>query len=698
MPGIRAVYGTAGGLSTPRARGGWRVGVRKAVIDLSNRSFDKAGILVFSERIKGFTFPFTPYEEGDWHRNLVDAHGKDLEFGNGAQLLFPWRKEYFEACSITEHDYMLHQRPHLLAIAACVDQVLDGLVDQPDKLDRVGCVVILEKSEKVRIVTPNEDVVAFVGSCFNGWLLDLLKQDPRVDPFEEPKTVSPAGVAVPEGFVLRSVDLVRASDQISGYDHLGILKGVLSGLNIPHDSVFGRTLLFFARAVMVTGKFPNGEAFTFPTRGQPAMGRGPTWPALSIYTLWCTLAASPILNRVVGDDALFASSEQGSKAFNERLKLHGGEVNDLKDVESTCGGTLVERCCLLNQERKIEWHDAISVANLDGNPKVMPGGECLPRWMAGPSIKYAPGVEYICEKTFCGEFAEFRRVGLDPFLPREFGGPGFPCSSKRLVKAIRSLRPQWVRALRVAISQGQAGLRVLLSLQTPWKMSRSSMAKSIEDRLLAEILDEQNNKEEMGEKLWSGSTETGLTITEFSRRVEAQLVAAKAIWDGFGDATLVRPSISQVAQQIGIAVREANWLVPKSRLSDKVVNMHEGLMKYLMELRLGFFRMPQRYRTSPPLGTTMGYQHHTGAGPDFSKDPAEAWVRPAMQPVSLREPPMLGGGRIRQLGLLPIGTNMGMEPRFGWKWRVGTSSNVPADPPGRARDLAYDLMDGDLSD
>jgi len=618
--------------------------------------------------VQEFTFPYQAFRPEDWEHSLALVDENGIETMNGASCLFQWRQEYQEALSICHYDFYDLQRPHLLAIAACVVSLVDDLVDNPTNLDTVGCAVILEKSEKVRLVTPNEDTVAFVGSLFNSWLLGLLRQDPRVDPVEEPKQVHPM-VETPVGYVIRSVDLVRASDQITGADHRGILRGLLIGLGIPVDCVFGRTLLFFARPVRVEGIDPRGVKFSFLTEGQPAMGRGPTWPVLSLYTLWCVIAAKPSWSRVVGDDAMFASTDLGSKEFNKRLTVHNGQVNNLKDVESFTGGTLVERLGLLDTNRRVEWHDTCSVAVLDGRPKVERGEtRSMPRFLAGPSIPYAKGIEYICENTFSSEFAEFRKFGLDPFLPREFGGPGFPCSPKRRLVALRTLRPQWVRALRVIMSQGDGGIGLLLRLQGPYRSSKTTSASNLQDAVLAKILAEQEEGE--GWAHWEARSTVGLTLDEFTREVESLLVSGKACWDGYSEKQVYMPTIRHVAEAVHREVRLINWTVPKHRLCDTVRKIEIGLDKFLLDMRLGMFRMPIRYRTTPKIGTTMGYWKGESNLP-----PSDQGELPCLDPFrgeagfvagdayTGRGESMFSSGE-RNTGLLPRGTNMGLKPTF----------------------------------
>jgi len=621
-----------------------------------------------SREVQEFTFPFRAFRREYWDSSLATIDANGVETMGGSACLFQWEIDYQEALSICHADFYNLQRPHLVCIAACVELVLHSLVDQSTTPDIVGCVTIPEKSEKVRIVTPNEDVVAFVGSLFNSWLVGLLRQDPRTDPMEEPKEVAPPGVEVPNGFVIRSVDLVRASDQITGSDHKGILRGILRGVGIPLASVFARTLLFFSRPLMVKGTGPDG-VFAFLTCGQPAMGRGPTWPVLSLYTLWCTCAAKPVFNRVVGDDAMFASSEQGSRAFDERLSQHNGQINQLKDIESTIGGTLVERCGLLGTNRKIEWHDTISVSSLDGKSKVDRDEQLFaPSFMVGPSIPYAPGVEFICEKTFLAEFDELRRHGLDPFVPREFGGPGYPCCRKQLVKSLNSLRPQWARALRIAMSQGQKGIGILLSLQQPWKSNVSDTVLNIRERVLQEIRAEQENWGELS--IWEDKASTGLTIEEFSREVELLLVGSHYFWNGYPKGERFLPTIDRVAAKHRELVREINWLVPKNRLLGPVRNVGEGLHKYLTELRLGFFRVPIRYRTSPKIGTTMGYWKGESNQPPT--DQGSGLCLGSSQGTDLFAEVAAYTGRVdkpfssgeRNTGVLARGTYMGLERKF----------------------------------
>jgi len=375
------------------------------------------------------------------------------------------------------------------------------------------------------------------------------------------------------------------------------------------------------------------------------------------------IAAKAECSRVVGDDALFASSELGSNSFDERLTVHGGEVNILKDISSPIGGTLVERLALLTPERKVQWHETISVAVLDGNPKVGRAGESmLPRWMSGPAIPWGPGVEYICEKTFPSEFAKFRRAGIDPFLPREFGGPGFPCSKERQSEALATLRPQWVRALRIAMSQGPEGVGILLKLQGPWKTKAAALVTGDSTRLellLRAIRDEQNAWGNLPD--WDRQATTGLTLEEFARQAEAVLVNGRAMWDGFGEYRTRAVSVEAVAKDLRDVIREVNWLVPRNRLSDNVRKMQKGLERFLTEVRLGQFRLPSRYRTTPPIGTTLGYQ--ADADRVSSNVNGALW---GLDSFRLESDVAVGLPQAGRGGFLPTGTNLGKEPRYGW--------------------------------
>jgi len=181
---------------------------------------------------------------------------------------------------------------------------------------------------------------------------------------------------------------------------------------------------------------------------------------------------------------------------------------------------------------------------------------------------------------------------------------------------------------------------------------------------------------------------TGLTLEEFARQAEAVLVNGRAMWDGFGQHKQVAVSVEGVAQGLRDVIREVNWLVPKRRLSDNVRKMHKGLEKFLTEVRLGHYRLPSRYRTTPPIGTTLGYRVDLKKAATIDKGALEGLVSYRLEADFVVGLPQAGRG-----GFLPTGTNLGKEPRYGWSGPG--PDRKPLGKPGVTQQLFSDSDESD---
>jgi len=232
-----------------------------------------------------------------------------------------------------------------------------------------------------------------------------------------------------------------------------------------------------------------------------------------------------------------------------------------------------------------------------------------------------------------------------------------------------------VRALRVAISQGNKGIGILLSLQGPWKSTLTTGAANVRDAVMQKIFDEQADWGDMA--IWQDKASVGLTPDEFSREVESLLVSGKACWYGYGETRVYSLSIATVAEQVKQVIREVNRLVPRNKFRDPVRKMSVGIDSYLTSIRLGFFRMPTLYRTAPKIGATKGYSFTTvegdpegeAAGDGLGSSHITSDLVVGLPSCWERRGPFSSGER--NTGCLKRGTNMGMVRTFHRRWLSG---------------------------
>lgn len=448
----------------------------------------------------------------------------------------------------------------------------------------------------MRVVTPLEASVAFCGQYLNAWLLSMLREDPRVDPFEEPK--GPCFGVGPEELI-RSADLTRASDLIPGPVALAILRGVARGSGMRGTSV-EKALCLFGAPFAVHER--AGEVWL--TNGAPLMGAGPTWPVLSLYNLWLGVQAWGDRVRIVGDDLLGVGPKASSQEYDRLLGATGGSVSEAKDTLSHHAGCLVERLCVV-ESSSLVWYDTVSVGSLTGTSRVEKEAEGLPSFARGPGMKWVPGVDFILEKSFAEEFAQLRRAGLDPLIPREFGGPGFPGSEADVARSLSALRPHWARALRVCMSQGAGGLALLLSLQEPWRMASAGSHPEARS-MVAEALS-RREQEFGGRDEGSGGRPRG-TLEDLRRLIDSRVAPAFGLATGFEVTRQWSRSLTSVANDLRIRLGEINRLVPANRLSTKSRNLKKGLGKFLLKLRSESLVLPADFRASPGIGAArVGY-------------------------------------------------------------------------------------------
>jgi len=217
-------------------------------------------------------------------------------------------------------------------------------------------------------------------------------------------------------------------------------------------------------------------------------------------------------------------------------------------------------------------------------------------------MKSAPGVPYLAAKVYSNEFSQLRAVGLNPLVPREFGGPGFPGDDLSIRHAIATLRPHWGRALRVCMAQGQASAVLLGQLQSPWSSRFGLRQPDLEDWVLQSIL--ASHAEFVGPR---GQAADGVSLEAFQRDVMARFENGFHMCRGWPPAKLVVLTPVLVRRRLDRVLAEINQRVPYPRLTDRPRALGEGLQSFLQQLRGPYYMVPPEFRVCPGIGAaTVG--------------------------------------------------------------------------------------------
>jgi len=506
-------------------------------------------------------------------------------------------------------------RVHLYVYVAMALRVHSLLNSKSRKHDHplIRQIVVRERGMKCRVVTPIVGSLSYMSMFLNSMLLRVLGTDERLRPqSEDPAEDACSRISLEKGESLRSADLTRASDLIPHDLALQAARALSKGMGLSPflSEVF--ELCVGPHTLYIPVKGLNGQSLTrwvtSTTRGL-LMGSGTTWPILSLYNLWLWDAAwsrcrkefrlrSPPTRwrrgrvRIVGDDLLGAGPTEVSKAYTDLMQRTGGSPSFGKDFLSAAYGVLVEQLVRVSPvSRGLSVLGSISVRSIQPSGRVV-GGDPLPPWAAGPQLARAvdrvsgcyrlPVVGYI-HKKYAAEIDRLRRQKIPPFLPREFGGGGFP-SSLPLSVALGSLRPQWARALRCAMAQGEGSEVYLALLTAPWKLA-------YQEALVAR--DEVN--------FWTSAAQVALAASPQEadsfgdlRNPRAHELATLAIafcsstsrWLTTPKGARVRNlTVQRVRSEILRSVDRLNLLVPRGRLEDPVRALVTGLDSWLAKAR-----------------------------------------------------------------------------------------------------------------
>jgi len=508
--------------------------------------------------------------------------------------MFLWEKNYAEEFSFTLDTWEL-QREHLLALASSLHEVMKkGYLDEePFEVRRA---VVKERGGKVRVVTPFPSCVAHLGSYINSWLIGLMSSDWRINPKEA--VIGPR-FAVDDGERIRSVDLARASDLVPNGVGYAVLRGISRGQGLK-GTVFEKFLLKFVSPCRVKDR--GGE---FITNGSPLMGAGPTWPLLSIYNLWLGWSAFGNRVRAVGDDLLAVGDVLSSAEYDRLLGQTGGEVSVPKDTFSSIAGCLVERFCEV-QGGVLAWTDTTSVGSLAGTSRTLSERQLLeqPSFTRGPSLARAPGVSFLTRIIFSKDFGSLKRAGLDPYVPREFGGPGFPGTDAQVTQSLKTLRPHWARALRVVMSQGLGSWSLMSRLVSPWSSQAlanyEDLTSWIEEAILAQRAEVGPGATREGE-----SAPEMFSLEAFTKEIEGRMRSSFDLCRGFPAVKHFGITPRSVKRRLDAALDHINGCVPYPRLTDKVKNLEKGLLTFLKQVRGDYYVVPPDLNPHPGIGAAQ---------------------------------------------------------------------------------------------
>lgn len=573
---------TSATYESSRAKGGLTEQVRSAVQQLKGERLTYALAQRLVRVCSDLEYQALP--EGTIH--ALGVHDEHEEPELVGDLLFPYLEDYlFLGVGPQEWEVL---REHLYGYAAmCI------------RMDsRLGCgelpaarqAAVEERGMKVRIVTPVSADVTYVSSVINSLLLRMMVRDPRLNPKSSTPLLDGLGrFSTVPGLIARSVDLTRASDLIPHEVALSLVEGLCDGAGW---SPFLKQAFRLAAGPHIL-RFDDGS--TAVTSGGILMGSGVTWPLLSLYNLWLWEGAWTSLGRatseslirrrvrIVGDDLLGVAPLEVSQQYTRRLVATGGSPSWGKDLLSREYGVLVEE--LAHLDALVPSHlPTISVRSLQPTSRVERDGSVVPSWAYGPALgnlweKHGrPGwLLTAISDRYARDIEALRHHGLNPLLPREFGGGGFPSKDDGR-SAIASLRPKWARALRCAMSQSEVGVALMSSLQTVWSdRFESVLHEGVADFWRRASADSFVPGGGEGEELGDDHPTRAQCCEAAVAAVEAamRLVAPSRV-----RARHLTPR--RVRKDLERRIERLNALVPYPRLTDRPSDLANGLERWLL--------------------------------------------------------------------------------------------------------------------
>jgi hypothetical protein len=519
-----------------------------------------------AQHVELFAAPFKGLSDG-W-RGLVVPGEEGVGMAIPENAMFPWCPIYAEEFGY-DLDLWEVQREHLFSLAWAIFAILTILQQGREVLlSRVS--IIRERGMKVRSVTPQEAAVAHFGGYLNSYVLNLMEHDVRLN-----KSPIPSGeIFVSPGQVVRSVDLTRASDMIPGSVFKAILTGIARGQGWPEAAVKVVNVLTYVV------RFDEG----YSSSGQPLMGAGLTWPALSLYNLWLSMKVEPSYVKVKGDDALLVCSRRSVREYDRFLSETGGTVSVRKDTTSRFGGCFLEECFVV-QSGLLERKKTFSLGCLSQWSRVdrdIHEGLTLPRWALGPGLPQEKVFVDLIPVCFRREFRILRNYRLHPHLPRVLGGPGFPGTPEQVRAAVVALGSHWSRAIRCVIAQMGLDRRILLaSLEVPWY---TTFAQVHAEAWTMTVDRYQEYKVEFGEERKIGHLSSYKSVDRFLYKEVSGLSSGFGLALGFEEVRHRTPRLSNIVRDIRKSIDKLNQLVPYPRLTDRVSNLTDGVTAFCAEM------------------------------------------------------------------------------------------------------------------
>jgi len=524
------------------------------------------------------------------------------------ESLFPWRDEYSYHHDVGPQEWETLVE-HLYAYTAMAVELKEMMA--AGDLPKIRQVVIQERGEKTRMVTPVSSPVVYISMYLNKLLLNLLKQDPRADPEDPTPMLSFArlveGAWRSRDHVLRSVDMTRATDLMP----FGVVSPIVEGiLDEVAWSPFLKDALRYCTGPMQLSVelVPHPSHHQVTTCGGILMGLGTSWPILCLYNLglieraWTqtgyrrrTKEWERSRVRVVGDDLLGDVPKAVSDAYTSILAMTGGAPSAGKDLESSTCGVLVEEIIVMRARSpiRLSWNQHYTACHLKTGP-IRPllegvplerGAPPCPLWMMGPTMCRAinefrdpEGVVKHLQDYYYRIYRSFVMQGVPPCLPREVGGPGMPGLPKDIRRAFRHLWPKWVRAVRCAMSQDSS--TVLLShLSSAWSATGQNLPSWEREFWITAAAEAVRSLGSVEDVDGRGPTpdqcaERALAMISNVRRLIGTQVPKEPIY-----------KFSSVKRKLRRGIQVLNSLVPWPRLKGTAKDLGKGVHSYLVKTR-----------------------------------------------------------------------------------------------------------------
>jgi len=602
-----------------RSKGGMLKALKDGRTAFEDTVLDLSLLEEISDIVAG-VFPFRLLS--DENRNCIIG-GSCPEAGETCgELLWPYEPSYYPVHDIGPQEWDILY-VHLMTFTHCALEVRRS--HRAGILPAIRQTVIRERGEKLRMVTPVTYAVSYLSMFLNSMLLRALKSDPRVNPeTEDPMEDFVSTMFTShKGYVFRSVDMTRATDLMPLDVVSSFVEGIIAGAGFTP---------FLAEAFRVcTGRMMLHHRIPIlqlvvrqeETSRGILMGLGTSWPILSLYNLWLWERAWTETGwrrrvgfrarqcvKTVGDDLLGYAPLGVSRAYTALLARTGGSPSVGKDLQSFHTGVLVEQFITASIRRPPNspwvYPRTCSVRPLLPGMSVTREGWVLPPWAMGPQLTRAiealPGRERIVrlvQRWYSAEIGRLRRNRIPPFLHREIGGGGFPCTESQLRRTYRTLDPRWTRSVRCAMSQDFSKVH-LCHLSSSWSSANSgplsdgirkfwinAAAEAVESLDLAGT----------GEGKEPSAIECGERALAIVSDCQRMLVPGPV-----ADPSL---RLGDIKRRLNGAVKTLNSLVPYPKMCDTPSAMWVGLLRFIKKLKEPVHPM-SLLRVVKVTGVTLG--------------------------------------------------------------------------------------------